>query len=45
MNHTKLKAILQKGVGSANLHPFLLNKTLITTKIKLKYYDSRINDS
>lgn len=45
MNHTKLKAILQKGVGSVNLHPFLLNIELKITLNRIENYDSRINDS
>jgi hypothetical protein len=45
MNHTKLKKKLQQGVGSVNLHPFLLNLILKTSTIRIENYDSRINDS
>jgi hypothetical protein len=45
MNHTRLKVILQQGVGSVNLHPFLLKLALIITTNRIENYDSRIYDS
>ena len=45
MNYTKVKVKLQQGVGSENLHPFLLKLALIITTNRIENYDSRIYDS